>query len=98
MTTPRTWSSHGGQDERFRGWGFEDAAWYIAHETILGGPPRREPGSVFALHHLAQPREGEQYDLNAALMDRYRAASGDPSAMLALVTESAANARLLPGR
>ena len=27
VTTPRTWQSHGGQDERFRGWGFEDAAW-----------------------------------------------------------------------
>jgi hypothetical protein len=98
VTTPRTWSSHGGQDERFRGWGFEDAAWYLAHGTILGGPPRREQGAVFALHHLAQPREGEQYDLNAALMERYRAVSGDSSAMLELVTESAANARLLPGR
>ena len=44
VTTPRTWAAHGGQDERFRGWGFEDAAWYLAHETLLGraaGPPRR---------------------------------------------------------
>src|SRR5690606_26747423 len=24
VTTPATWWSHGGQDERFRGWGFED--------------------------------------------------------------------------
>ena len=24
VTTRRTWESHGGQDERFRGWGFED--------------------------------------------------------------------------
>lgn len=98
VTTPRTWASHGGQDERFRGWGFEDAAWYAAHETMLGWAPRREVGRVFALHHVAQPREGDQYDANAALMERYRAASGDPSAMLELVSESAANARLLPGR
>ena len=28
VTTPQSWWSHGGQDERFRGWGFEDAAWY----------------------------------------------------------------------
>ena len=95
VTTPRTWASHGGQDERFRGWGFEDAAWYVAHSTLLGEPPRREPGRVFALHHVAQPREGEQYDANAALMERYRAASGDPSAMREL---TASNARTLPGR
>jgi len=98
VTTPKTWWSHGGQDERFRGWGFEDAAWYLAHETILGEPPRREDGLVFALHHVAQAREGEQYDANAALMERYRSVAGDPSGMLALVTGSAANARLLPGR
>ena len=34
VTTRRTWEAHGGQDERFRGWGFEDAAWYLAHETL----------------------------------------------------------------
>lgn len=98
VTTPRTWASHGEQDERFRGWGFEDAAWYLAHSTLLGEPPRREAGRVYALHHAAQPREGEQYDANAALMERYREASADPSAMLALVRESASNARALPGR
>ncbi len=98
VTTARTWASHGGQDERFRGWGYEDAAWYRAHETILGGPPLREPGMVFALHHVAQAREGEQYDANAALMERYLAAAGSASAMRELVSESAANARLLPGR
>lgn len=98
VATPDTWARHGGQDERFRGWGFEDAAWYTAHETMLGGPPRRERGVVFALHHRAEPREGEQYDANAALMKRYRAESGDPVGMLELVSESAANARLLPGR
>src|SRR4051812_5652647 len=54
VATPQTWASHGGQDERFRGWGFEDAAWYIAHQTMLGEVPRREPGRVFALHHVAQ--------------------------------------------
>jgi hypothetical protein len=98
VTTRRTWESHGGQDERFRGWGFEDAAWYTAHATLLGEPPRRHDGRVFALHHAAEPREGEQYDANAALMLRYREASGSVGAMASLVAESAANARLLPGR
>ena len=97
VTTPRTWAAHGGQDERFRGWGYEDAAWYLAHGALLGEPPRRVAGSVFALHHEAQPRSGDQYDANAALMERYRLAAGMPAAMRQLVGESAANALLLPG-
>ncbi|GAA4680961.1 hypothetical protein [Frondihabitans cladoniiphilus] len=85
VTTPRTWASHGGQDERFRGWGFEDAAWYLAHETLLGAPPQRHEGSVFALHHQAEVREGPQYDANAALMQRYRDAATSPESMRAFV-------------
>lgn len=86
VTTPETWWRHGGQDERFRGWGFEDAAWYVAHETLLGAPPERHEGSVFALHHETQLREGPQYDLNAALMQRYRDAADSPESMRALVS------------
>jgi hypothetical protein len=96
VTTPATWWAHGGQDETFRGWGFEDAAWYLAHETLLGEAPRRHAGRVYALHHEAAAREGEQYDANARLMEEYRAAAGDPVAMRRLVT-SAASARALPG-
>jgi hypothetical protein len=85
VTTPTTWAAHGGQDERFRGWGFEDAAWYVAHETLIGSPPVRHEGNVYALHHLAEVRAGERYDANAALMERYRVAAGDPQAMAQLV-------------
>jgi hypothetical protein len=81
VTTPATWWSHGGQDERFRGWGFEDAAWNVAHETLLGAPPQRHEGRVFALHHEPQLREGPQYDANAELMALYRSATADPDAM-----------------
>ena len=91
VTTPATWWSHGGQDERFRGWGFEDAAWYVAHETLLGEAPRRHAGAVFALHHETQLREGPQYDLNAALMDRYTAASTSREAMAELVYSAASD-------
>ena len=87
VTTPKTWWSHGGQDERFRGWGFEDAAWYVAHETLLGEAPRRHAGAVYALHHETQLREGPQYDLNAALMDRYTASATSREAMAQLVFE-----------
>jgi hypothetical protein len=90
VTTPATWWSHGGQDERFRGWGFEDAAWYVAHETLLGEAPRRHEGTVFALHHEAQVREGVQNDANAELMGRYRDASASRDAMQAVVFRDAA--------
>lgn len=87
VATPRTWAAHGGQDENFRGWGFEDAAWYLAHETLLGGPPVRHPGRIYALHHAGEIRAGAHYEANAARMDRYRAAAGDPFAMAQLVAE-----------
>lgn len=87
VTTPRTWATHGGQDERFRGWGFEDAAWYLAHETLLGRPPVRHEGRVYAMHHVAEVRAGVRYDANAELMERYRAAAGDAAAMTQLVAE-----------
>jgi hypothetical protein len=89
VTTRRTWEAHGGQDERFRGWGFEDAAWNLAHTTLLGAPPQRHEGRVYALHHVAEVRNGPQYDANADLMERYRAASVSPEAMRALVSEPA---------
>lgn len=87
VTTPRTWEAHGGQDERFRGWGFEDAAWREAHETLLGAGPVRHDGRVYALHHVGEVRAGANYDANAALRDRYAAASGDRAAMARLVAE-----------
>ena len=101
VAAPETWRSHGGQDERFRGWGFEDAAWYLAHQTILGSPPVRHEGRVYALHHTAEQREGPQYDANAALMERYRAAANDSAAngsdAMRQLVFSAANARTAPG-
>ena len=99
VTTPATWWAHGGQDERFRGWGFEDAAWYLAHETLLGEPPRRHTGTVYALSHTPEVREGPQYDANAQLMEQYRDASVSAEAMSHLVESvaTAARARALPG-
>lgn len=85
VTTADAWWAHGGQDEGFRGWGFEDAAWYLAHETLLGEPPRRHDGRVYALHHAPETRAGTGYDANAARMERYRAAAGDPAAMRELL-------------
>ena len=87
VTTRRTWERHGGQDPRFRGWGYEDAAWNLAHTTMLGAAPQRHLGRVYALHHHAETRAGTQYEANAALMERYRAASGDTAAMTSIISE-----------
>jgi hypothetical protein len=87
VTTPATWWSHGGQDERFLGWGCEDAAWYAAHETLLGPPPVRWTGRVYALHHDSAPKTGDQYTANFALVHRYHQAHDDPDAMRALIAE-----------
>ncbi len=87
VSTPRTWAAHGAQDERFRGWGYEDAAWNLAHQTLLGSPPQRHSGRVYALHHVAETRAGARFDANAALMERYRSAAGDREAMRSLVNE-----------
>lgn len=99
VTTPSTWWNHGGQDETFRGWGFEDAAWYVAHETLLGSAPRRHEGYVYALHHVTQLREGPGYDANARHMERYRDAAADREKMAQLVfaESTASRARTLPG-
>lgn len=75
VTTPRNWARHAGQDEGFRGWGFEDSAWLIAHRMLAGAEPTRHEGRVYALQHETQLREGEQYEENAARMQRYRDAA-----------------------
>jgi hypothetical protein len=92
VTTPATWWSHGGQDELFRAWGFEDAAWWAAHVTLTGDEPVRHAGAVYALHHESQAKEGDQYTANAARCYRYHQAQGDPAAMWALIAEQRAEA------
>lgn len=91
VTTPKTWWSHGGQDERFRGWAPEDAAWMSAHKTLLGAEPVRHDGRVYALHHESPVKSGPHYEAGYALIYRYHQAEGDPEAMRALVTEGASS-------
>jgi hypothetical protein len=79
------WWRAGGMDERFQGWGHEDAAFRLAADTLLG-PTVRHPG---AIHHLWHAREwnlgSPEFRANAAHMERYTEAGGDQDAMLALV-------------
>lgn len=89
VTTPATWWSCGGQDERFQGWAPEDYAWLIAHRALLGHDPVRHDGRVYALHHDTPPKSGPAYDASVELYQRYLHAgdSGDPGAVRAIVTE-----------
>ncbi|MFK0202748.1 hypothetical protein [Streptomyces lavendulae] len=91
VTTPSTWWAHGGQDERFRGWGFEDVAWYIAHETLLGEPVRHE-GNIYPLNHPVGSKKDSLLAENYAWLVRYEEASVNPEAMRALIAESAERA------
>lgn len=80
------WEEVGGFDERFRGWGFEDAAFYAACRELAG--VQRIGGPV---HHLWHPRSPEKdprspdYIRNRELAERYKAARG--AEMRALLAE-----------
>ncbi len=74
VTTPDTWEAIGGQDERFRGWGYEDAAFAHAHKLITGGELQRHKGHVYALHHESAPDKGSSLTAaNLELCMRYLA-------------------------
>lgn len=87
--TPQAWAQAGGMDERFCAWGFEDTAFRVAADTLLG-PTVKHQGVI---HHLWHPLETAlgtpQHLANAALMERYLQAEGDPAAMPALIAERA---------
>lgn len=82
------WEQTGGFDERFEGWGFEDASFYHACEALAG--IERLEGPVW---HCWHPRSAEKdphseaYEANQALGARYKAARRDPDAMRAILAE-----------
>lgn len=86
VTTPETWFSIGGMDERFTVWAPEDWAFRLAHQTLLGEQVRLD-GHVYALHHDDPPSKaaGPEYDACVALYQRYLEANGNPAAMRELV-------------
>lgn len=87
VATPQTWWAHYGQDERFRGWGFEDAAWMVAHNTLLGRAPKRVEGTVYAFHHESADKEGPEYTRNAQLCYTYLQAEGNKEEVQRLASE-----------
>lgn len=78
------WNSVGGFDERFRGWGAEDNAFWRAC-AIRGGEPERLAGNAYHLWHPAAAGKhgGIQYKANVNLWRRYeRAQSVDDLAAI----------------
>lgn len=90
VTTPATWWTCGGQDERMAVWSPEDIALLVAHRTLLGAEFARHNGRVYSLHHNAPQRPGLEYDAAVELYHRYLDAAGDPVAMRELIAERAA--------
>lgn len=77
------WEAVRGYDERFGGWGFEDAVMLLSL-TIAGGY-HRAPGNLW---HLWHPTTKITVDpATRALYTRYRSARDDPTAMRALIEE-----------
>lgn len=75
-------------DERFIGWGWEDAAFAMTM-TTMWGPLRKLPGST--LYHLWHPK-GQTWDnprnaANQALFNRYQEAADNKVAMTQLLKE-----------
>lgn len=83
VTTRAGWARHHGQDELFQGWGCEDAAWWITHETLLGAP-HRTTGRVYALTHESQDKTGEPTINNYARIYHYEQARGNRERILEL--------------
>jgi hypothetical protein len=81
-------------DHRFQNWGQEDDSWALALDTILGTDLERDRLAADLIHlwHPDSPRmaPGSAYgsEANVALWRRYRDASGNPTAMRALLDEA----------
>jgi hypothetical protein len=85
----RLWDQVGGFDEHFRGWGAEDDAFAAACRTF-GGDIQRLDGDVWHLFHPTIPGQGKHspsYAANAARWHRYKRATGNKAAILALARE-----------
>lgn len=84
---PDAWWAAGGMDEAFRSWGFEDAAYRIAADALLG-PTVRHQGTITHLWHPQESGLGSpQHVANGQLCQRYVDATGQPEAIRALLAE-----------
>lgn len=84
---PEAWWRAGGMDERFLAWGFEDAAYRIAADALLG-PTVCHEGTINHLWHPPDTNLGSpQHVANGQHCQRYVDATGDPEALQAIIAE-----------
>jgi hypothetical protein len=87
VITPNAWWRAGGMDERFIAYGFEDVAFRIAADALLG-PTVKHEGTIWHLWHVKTMGLGSpQHIANGALASRYVAAEGRPDVVRSLVRE-----------
>jgi predicted glycosyltransferase involved in capsule biosynthesis len=88
IVTPKTLKMLGGWDEKFIGWGFEDAAFFITHLTLLDKAMLKIPDSyIYCLAHVINNREKNLVDLGKERCILYEQASGNKAEINKLITE-----------
>lgn len=81
------WEYAGGFDEEFKGWGYEDTAFWIMCESVSGKPSNSLPGEVWHLYHRPAPeatKDSASRIANEERRDQYRALKGNSEALLKL--------------
>lgn len=87
VLTPSAWGRAGGMDERFIAYGFEDTAFRIAADALLG-PTVKHEGTIWHLWHEQQMGLGSpEHTANSALAARYVTAEGNPNEVRPIVAE-----------
>ena len=78
----------GGFDERFEGWGYEDNAFTVQADTLLGDHQRVQDGFAIHIWHPVTDRTtwGQPHiDRNRAMYREYEQSAGNPEIMRRLV-------------
>lgn len=86
ITTPATWEKIYGFDENFIGWGYEDLAIRVAHESIMGHGFTRIPGKAYALAHDISDIDQDLVKVNKKRFDLYVHAKNNKQLMIDLVS------------
>lgn len=87
VCTREAWSTIGGFDPRFRGWGGEDHAIGLALRTLVAPVPPRTPAPLWHLWHTPAAHCRRPTQATRDLDARYRAARDKPDLMRQIVTE-----------
>lgn len=77
----------GGYDENFEGWGYEDTAFHLAAQTLVGAP-YRVPGHVVHLWHppaMEGTWDNFKNEKNKLLCDKYESFLGNREGMRTLI-------------